>query len=273
MTTRNLTALAGSALLLATMLAGAAQDQARPSTPEEIRAQQREQKQEDRKEKNRDDDRREAQGQRQRAEDRRNRAALTEQQRQERIREQRRSVDEYRRAVAQQQARHAQTVAASNSQRRAMQRQQWQYRERMRIQQLNFRNQAHDYDNNPYYGMAAAYGYRRDGRQYETNRYGAATLRAALNNGYREGFRAGVADRQDRWQFSYRDSTGYRDANYGYGGRYVPQADYAHYFREGFQRGYDDGYHDRRQYGRRENGTEMLLGNLITSILNLQPLR
>jgi hypothetical protein len=269
MNIRRLTALAGSAALLAALLTSAALAQARPATSEENRAQQREQQQEDRED--RKQDRRDAADRR--ADGRRDRPELGQRERQARIDEQRRSVDEYRRMVAQQQSRHAQAQRAPDGQRRAMQRQQQQYRERMRIQQLNFRNAAHDYDRELYYRTASAYGYRRDGRQYQTNRYGAATLRAALNNGYREGFRAGVADRQDRWTFSYRDSDGYRDANYGYGGRYVPQADYSHYFREGFQRGYDDGFHDRRRFGRRENGTEMLLGSLIASILNLQPLR
>lgn len=263
MNVRHLTALAGTTLLLALLATGTSQAQASAAGAKEDRAQARAD--------DKDEDRRQAR--RTATEARENRRELTGKERQERIREQRRSVEQYRLALAEQQARHALVPRPANGQRRAAWRQDQQYRERLRIQQLNFRNASHDYDRDPYYRTAAAYRYRRDGRQYEVNRYGAATLRAALNNGYREGFRAGIADRQDQWRFSFRDSIGYRDANYGYGGRYVAQADYAHYFREGFQRGYEDGYHDRRQYGRRENGTEMLLGSLVASILNLQPLR
>jgi hypothetical protein len=66
-------------------------------------------------------------------------------------------------------------------------------------------------------------------------------LRQAVNYGYQEGFRAGEADRQDRWRSNYRDSYAYQDANYGYNGYYVDRGDYNYYFREGFRRGYEDG--------------------------------
>jgi flagellar biosynthesis/type III secretory pathway protein FliH len=46
---------------------------------------------------------------------------------------------------------------------------------------------------------------KRGGSYYETNEYGADLLRQAVNNGYQEGFRAGEADRQDRWHSDYRD--------------------------------------------------------------------
>jgi hypothetical protein len=54
----------------------------------------------------------------------------------------------------------------------------------------------------------------------------AQTCFGAVNNGYQEGFRAGEADRQDRWHSDYRDSYAYRDANYGYSGYYLAQDDY-----------------------------------------------
>jgi hypothetical protein len=94
-----------------------------------------------------------------------------------------------------------------------------------------------------------------------------------VNNGYEEGYLAGQADRQDGWRFGYRDSYAYEDANYGYNGFYVPQNDYNYYFREGFQRGYDDGYYGRSQYGRSYNGTYEILANLLSQILNLRSLR
>jgi hypothetical protein len=80
-------------------------------------------------------------------------------------------------------------------------------------------------------------------------------------------------DKQDNWRFDYRESFAYQDANYGFDGRYVPQDDYNYYFREGFQRGYEDGYYERCTYGTNTNGSDSLLGTVLNMILNLQPLQ
>ena len=107
-----------------------------------------------------------------------------------------------------------------------------------------------------------------------------------MNYGYQEGIRAGRADRMDRWGPSYRDSYAYQDANYGYNGYYVSRNDYNYYFRQGFQRGYNDGYYDQSQYGRYNNqyggynnqydgynnGSNSMLETILALILNLQPL-
>ena len=53
----------------------------------------------------------------------------------------------------------------------------------------------------------------------------------------------------------------------------MPQGDYNHYFRDGFQRGYDDGYYGRSQYGRSYNGTFEILANILAQILNFRSLR
>ena len=99
------------------------------------------------------------------------------------------------------------------------------------------------------------YRYNRGGKYYQTNEYGAKWLRQAVKYGYEEGFRAGKADRDDRWRGgSYKDSYAYRDANYGYNGYYVNRSDYNYDSREGFRRGYEDGYNSRYQYGRNDNG-------------------
>ena len=98
-------------------------------------------------------------------------------------------------------------------------------------------------------------------------------LREAVNNGYQEGVAAGWADKQDRWAANYRTSYGYQDANYGYTGFYVDRADYNYYFREGFRRGYDDGYYNRLQYGTYSGGQHTLLGSVLTGIINLLPIR
>jgi flagellar biosynthesis/type III secretory pathway protein FliH len=98
-------------------------------------------------------------------------------------------------------------------------------------------------------------------------------LREAVNNGYAEGVRAGEADRQDGYRSAYQSSYAYEDANYGYTGMYVDQGDYNYYFRQGFQRGYQDGYNARSQYGQNSNGTLGILGSVLSAILNLQALR
>jgi hypothetical protein len=46
--------------------------------------------------------------------------------------------------------------------------------------------------------------------------------------------------------------------------------EYQHYFREGFRRGYEDGYYSRSQYGRYSNGTYSILGAILQQILNIQ---
>jgi len=46
--------------------------------------------------------------------------------------------------------------------------------------------------------------------------------------------------------------------------------EYQHYFREGFRRGYEDGYHSRNQYGQYSNGKYRLLEQILSVILNLQ---
>jgi hypothetical protein len=98
-------------------------------------------------------------------------------------------------------------------------------------------------------------------------------LQQAVNYGYQEGFYAGDADHRDRWGYNYRDSFAYRDANYGYRGRYVAQNDYNYYFRLGFRKGYDDGYYRRSRYGRRDNGGYTVLKVVLSGILKLEVIR
>ena len=94
-----------------------------------------------------------------------------------------------------------------------------------------------------------------------------------MTYGYEEGFRAGQADREDGWRSGgYRDSYAYQDANFGYTGYYVDQGEYNYYFREGFRRGYEDGFNSRNQYGSYSNGKYEILGAILSQVLNLQSL-
>jgi hypothetical protein len=199
---------------------------------------------------------------------------LSQQQQQERIREQKQRLAEYNQRIAQQQAialRNAQQL--ERQKRLAQYRYQQAYYEKLRQQQARLENDRYDYDNDPFYYTPPAYQYRRGDNYYQTNEYGADQLRRASNTGYQKGYEAGRADKQDHWRFDYRGSFAYQDANYGFDGRYIRQDDYNHYFREGFQRGYEDGYYGRRTYGTNANGSDSLLGTVLNMILNLQPLQ
>ena len=139
---------------------------------------------------------------------------------------------------------------------------QQQYWERLRRDQLRLQ-QARYYDN--YYNN---YSYNREGQYYYTSQYGAQMLQQAVNNGYEQGYYAGRADRQDGWNFDPQNSFAYQDGAYGYDSWYVSYEDYNYYFREGFQRGYEDGYYGQNQYGTYRNGKYELLGEILQTIFS-----
>jgi hypothetical protein len=173
-----------------------------------------------------------------------------------------------------QQVRFSQQRAAQMQQQRRINeyRAQQLYLAQLRQQQLRLQT-ARNYSNDPYIRTAPSYRYAYSGNTRETNQYGADVLRQAVNYGYQEGVRFGQADRQDGLPADYRNSFAYQDANYGYSGNYVDQADYNYYFRQGFQRGYSDGYYSRSQYGTALTGSPSILATLLSSILGLTSLR
>jgi len=199
---------------------------------------------------------------------------LSQQRQQQLIAQQQQQLAQYRQHLDQQERLMQQQTAQLQQQNRMSQyRLQEQYVERLRQQQVYLQNDRHpDYDQDPYFYTAPIYSYNRGGHYYETNQYGADLLRQAVNNGYQEGFRAGEADHQDRWQSNYRGSYAYQDANYGYSGYYVERTDYNYYFRQGFRRGYQDGYSSRYQYGQYSGGTYSMLDVFLSRILGFQPL-
>jgi hypothetical protein len=190
-------------------------------------------------------------------------------QQQQRSTEYRRELDQQRqRGLAQQR-----TEQLQQQRRTAQYRFQEGYLERERQQQISFQNDRnHDYDHDPYFYTAPIYRYQRAGNYYEINQYGADTLRQAVNYGYEEGFQTGQADQQDRWRSSYQDSYAYQDADYGYNGFYVNQDDYQYYFREGFRRGYEDGYNNRSQYGQNVGGKFSVQVGQLSIILGFESL-
>jgi hypothetical protein len=64
-----------------------------------------------------------------------------------------------------------------------------------------------------------------------------------------------------------------QDANYGYRGFYVDRDDYNAYFREGFRRGYEEGYYSRSRYGTYANGRGTILGAVLGVILHFESIR
>lgn len=186
--------------------------------------------------------------------------------------EQQRAV-QYRQRLAQQVNFSQQQAALLQQQRRINQyRAEQQYLAQLRQQQVQLQR-ARNYANDPYIQTAPSYRYGYSGVTRETNQYGADVLRQAVNDGYQEGVRFGQADRADGYPANYTNNAAYRDANYGYSGYYVDQSDYNYYFRQGFQRGYNDGYYSRSQYGSSLNGQPSILATLLTSILGLTSLR
>ena len=198
---------------------------------------------------------------------------VSPQEQQERIRKQEANLQLYRQNIALREELAERDAKVLQQQKRlAHYRFQQAYYERLRMQRSALANARYDYYNDPFYYTGAQYRYQRDGRYYETNEYGVGTLKAALNQGYKEGYRAGRADREDRWRFDPRSSFAYQDANYGYDGRYIAQDEYNHYFREGFERGYEDGYYGRHKYGSGgdDNSEWWIAAGVIGAILAIQ---
>lgn len=121
------------------------------------------------------------------------------------------------------------------------------------------------------------YRVNRNGKWYNTDNRGADLLRQAVNEGYRQGFEAGRADRNTRRRGGWTNNLGYRNGTYGYQNG-VDRNQYQYYFRQGFQRGYQDGsnrqyqegYNGDYQYGRNDGGNLNILGPILNQILNIR---
>jgi hypothetical protein len=201
-----------------------------------------------------------------------NQGRVSPQRQQQLIALQEQRIARYRNNLTEQRLQAAQQRMAALQQGRAAQySSQQDYLNRMRQQQTQLQNDRnHDYASDPYFSTAPTFTYTRAGKSYQTNQYGADLLRQAVNYGYAEGLRTGKADRQDHSPSNYRDAYAYQDANYGYSGYYVDQQEYNSYFRQGFQRGYQDGFGNQTQYGTALNGTYGVLANIMGQILNLR---
>jgi len=118
---------------------------------------------------------------------------------------------------------------------------------------------------------AQKHGYRlqHGDRSYDTDQRGVDLIRHAVDAGYQQGRQAGTNDRRYGRGDNYRDEPNYRTGNYGYQ-NYVDLAQYQYYYREGFERGYRDGYSSAAQYGTNAGGKWSILGTILDGILNLR---
>lgn len=149
----------------------------------------------------------------------------------------------------------------------------WQQAQRRARQEYNeyIRTSNRSYNNRVYNNNRRAGWYRinRGGRYYEVDQRQYALLQQAVNNGYRQGYNAGLRDRRyGRGGNYYYNDQVYRSGTYGYQ-TYVNRDMYQYYFQQGFQRGYQDGYNNSYQYGYRSNTGLNILGNVLGTILQL----
>jgi hypothetical protein len=195
---------------------------------------------------------------------------LSPQEQQQRINEERQRQADYQQRLDQQvRAAQAQAARLQTQRRNAQYAQQQRYLQTLQEQQRQLQA-TRDYSRDPAYTTAPSYRYNLGGTYHQTNQYGVNVLKQAVNDGYQQGVQAGQADRADRAPSNYQRSFAYQDANYGYNGNYVPQTDYNYYFRQGFRRGYQDGYATRAQYGTVSTGNVSILSSILSSILGLQ---
>ncbi len=101
---------------------------------------------------------------------------------------------------------------------------------------------------------------RRDDRYGRNRGYGnygryGNTYRYAEDRGYQDGLNTGSSDANRGQSYDPQRSHYYRNATYGYDSSYGNKGAYKQAYRDGFLRGYEQGYRRYRGgYGRRNNG-------------------
>ena len=128
----------------------------------------------------------------------------------QKIEKQQQKIDSQKSRIQQQQA---QLARQRELQRQQQIRLEQERQARLRAQQQNRR-----------------YRVYRNGGYYQTDYRGAELLRQAVNRGYQQGFEAGKYDRSSRRNYSYNNSSIYRNGNYGYQS-YVDSRQYQYYFK------------------------------------------
>jgi hypothetical protein len=121
-------------------------------------------------------------------------------------------------------------------------------------------------------GSTAAPAQAQWGQDNDYGRYGdhdrgngrVDAQRMALVNGYAAGYEHGIQDRRNRESYDYDHATEYRRGSNGYERGYGNERDYQSWFRQGYAKGYSDGYYGRsrnRGYERGRNTNGYPYGN------------
>jgi hypothetical protein len=90
----------------------------------------------------------------------------------------------------------------------------------------------------------------------------------AQDNGYQDGLNTGTSDAQRGQSYDPQRSHYYKNATDGYNSSYGNKGQYKQAYRDGFLRGYDDGYRRYRGYGNggygypRRNRAGSILGDI-----------
>ena len=152
---------------------------------------------------------------------------------------------------------------------------QWQAaqrraQERYLIYQRMYGNNG--YNNNTYYNNSrynvGRYRVYNNGAYYVTDSRGAEYLRQAIRNGYSQGYRQGMTDRRYGRGYNFYGNNIYTNGMFGYNS-YVASNQYQYYFQQGFQRGYEDGFYSRSNYGYRSGNGFTIAAGILNTILNL----
>lgn len=114
------------------------------------------------------------------------------------------------------------------------------------------------------------YRITHEGRDYEMNYDGSELLKQSLNSGYQQGYQVGKDDHKAKRGETFSESLIYQNATTDYQSDVVDLNLYQYYFREGFQRGYADGYRNQKQYGKSTNGIRFISDTVSQQILNIQ---
>lgn len=109
--------------------------------------------------------------------------------------------------------------------------------------------------------------YRGD-RYYETDGQGADLLRQAISEGYRRGYAEGGLDRESSKKNGWEGSSVYKSGSSGYQ-THVDRGEYRYYFRQGFLRGYQDGYANRSDYGYQTDGKLEVMVSVVNKLLTV----
>jgi hypothetical protein len=115
--------------------------------------------------------------------------------------------------------------------------------------------------------------YRRDDRYGRNDGYYGGygnnnnIYQAARNQGYQSGLNTGSRDAERGQSYNPQRSRYYKDAAEGYNSSYGNRGQYQQAYRDGFLRGYEEGYRQYGGYRRNDNNRGVGIGDILGGIL------